>query len=148
MRRRHKLRGVESPNAKLTEEQVIEMRRLYDTHEYGSFKKLSDEFGVSQIVARTICMQITWRHLTPERKPVEPMRYPRAVRPEVRQLICSLYVNGKGMAQIHEITSVSVGTISKIVNEEGCKAGYDKRFRSGCRPKFDYMGQVREKGKC
>lgn len=55
-------RGEKDLRHKLTNEQVIEMRRLHDEGIYG-YKRLSDIFGVSFGVTQRICNRRSWRHL-------------------------------------------------------------------------------------
>lgn len=58
--------GERNHNAKLTAEQVIEMRRLYgDGWDCG---KLGSRFGISQRVAWKICHNQSWKHLLADAK--------------------------------------------------------------------------------
>lgn len=54
--------GETRSNSKLTEEKVLEMRRLHKTAGVGK-KKLSKMFGVSQSVAHRVIKNETWTHV-------------------------------------------------------------------------------------
>jgi hypothetical protein len=55
-------RGERHGSAKLTEAQVIEMRRLYDAGGIGT-RPLAARFGVSRPTAREIVRRVIWKHL-------------------------------------------------------------------------------------
>lgn len=55
-------RGEESPHAKLTEEKVREMRRLYDKGAMGQ-KLLARKFGVNKTTAQDIVRRKSWTHV-------------------------------------------------------------------------------------
>ncbi len=58
-------RGSNSPTAQLTDEQVIEIRRLYATGEYFA-RELGAKFGVSKGLVTHILSGTTWNHLISE----------------------------------------------------------------------------------
>lgn len=51
--------------SKLTEAQVLEIRRLYATNEHGTRKKLREAYGVSEGCIRNILDGFTWKHILP-----------------------------------------------------------------------------------
>lgn len=55
-------KGSAHPRAKLTEEQVIEMRRLRDEEQY-SFWQLAKKYGIKPATARNICKRKAWKHI-------------------------------------------------------------------------------------
>lgn len=55
-------RGEAMPNSKLSNESVIEMRRLHDEEGWG-YKKLKKRFGVSAGLCKRIVKRITWTHI-------------------------------------------------------------------------------------
>ena len=57
--------GEKNPNAKLSERDVIEIRRLYSTGHY-SQEKIGAMFGVKQITVSLIVRGKCWRHILPE----------------------------------------------------------------------------------
>jgi hypothetical protein len=54
--------GEESPQAKLTARDVVEMRRLRDTRGL-SWRKLARRFHIGNSHARRVCMRESWRHV-------------------------------------------------------------------------------------
>jgi HNH endonuclease len=58
----HPLRGSESGMAKLNEQQVLEIRRIY-TPNRGLARKLADRFGVSRDNIYLIVKRRTWKHV-------------------------------------------------------------------------------------
>jgi hypothetical protein len=58
-------KGEDQHLSKLTNEQVIEIRRLYDNDEHGSRKKLRETFGIAESTLRQILKRKTWKHLLP-----------------------------------------------------------------------------------
>lgn len=60
--RRTSVYGTKNHNAKLTNDQVKEMRRLYDAGEVGT-PQLGRMFGVSQAAAYNIVVRKTWFHI-------------------------------------------------------------------------------------
>jgi hypothetical protein len=59
---RSKMRGENNPKSKLTNEDVLEIRRLYkDEHIYQS--ELGKQFGVSQCAICCIVNRKSWKHL-------------------------------------------------------------------------------------
>ena len=57
-----KLRGTEQSQAKLTEAQVIEIRRKYKPFEYG-LEQLAKDYGVAQSLIFRIVHRKNWRHV-------------------------------------------------------------------------------------
>jgi|ERR1700722_10325618 len=55
-------KGEKSHKAKLTEEEVLEIRRLHATGTMG-YRKLSAKFGVNTGTIRAILIRQTWRHI-------------------------------------------------------------------------------------
>lgn len=55
-------RGAKSAKAKLTEADVIEIRRRY-TKEYGATMALATEYGVHRSTIEAIVLRKTWRHI-------------------------------------------------------------------------------------
>jgi hypothetical protein len=55
-------RGENNTSCKLTEDKVLEMRRLYKKGVFG-FKKLSEMFGISHGVAQRVIARKTWTHI-------------------------------------------------------------------------------------
>ena len=55
-------KGEKHPGAKLTDEQAIEIRKMYATHNY-SQRQLAKNFGVSQSVINDIILRKKWVHL-------------------------------------------------------------------------------------
>lgn len=55
--------GVDQHLSKLTEEQVLEIRKLYEANQHGSKKNLRNMFGVSEPCIRDILKGHTWKHL-------------------------------------------------------------------------------------
>lgn len=56
------LRGVDHPGAKLTEDQVRQIRALH-SRGYG-YRRLSQAFRMSQSSIRNIVMRRTWAHVS------------------------------------------------------------------------------------
>lgn len=56
-------KGEDQHLSKLTEEQVLEIRRLYESNQHGTRKKLREKFGVSESAIRDILNGKTWKHL-------------------------------------------------------------------------------------
>ena len=65
-------KGETNGRSKLTEQMVIEMRHLYDTHIKGkgsannkqwSVPKLAQHFNISPVTADKVCRRQTWTHL-------------------------------------------------------------------------------------
>ncbi len=54
--------GESNPNSKVTTEQVVEIRRLYDTGDF-SQQQLADRFGLTQIGVSAIIRRKTWKHI-------------------------------------------------------------------------------------
>lgn len=54
--------GESNPNCKVTTEQVVEIRRLYDTGDF-SQQQLAEMFGLTQIGVSAITRRKTWKHL-------------------------------------------------------------------------------------
>jgi hypothetical protein len=54
-------RGSKSPNAKLTEDEVTEMRALYTTGGW-TYRTLGARYGVSDVMVGNIVRQESWRH--------------------------------------------------------------------------------------
>ena len=54
-------RGVNHPRAKLTEGQVLEIRKRYKA--LHSQRELAEAFGVSQTTIAEVTQRKTWRHL-------------------------------------------------------------------------------------
>lgn len=59
-------KGEDQHLSKLSNEQVIEIRRLYSANEHGSRKKLREKFGIAESTLRQILQGKTWKHLLPE----------------------------------------------------------------------------------
>ncbi len=57
-----KARGARNHSAKLTDSQVLEIRRRYGIQEASSIQ-LAEEYGVSDVAVRNILHRRTWRHL-------------------------------------------------------------------------------------
>ncbi|MGK8887422.1 HNH endonuclease [Burkholderia gladioli] len=57
----HDVRGSLHPKTKLTESQVMEIRRLRATGLM--VKDIAQRFGISQNAASQICRNVTWRHV-------------------------------------------------------------------------------------
>jgi hypothetical protein len=65
------LKGEKNPTAKLTEDDVIYIRNIYDTHIKGkgkhptgwTLRKLGDKFGVSKQLIDRVCRRLTWSHI-------------------------------------------------------------------------------------
>lgn len=55
-------KGSNHPRAKLTEADVIEMRRLREEEEF-SYWQLGKQFGVKPATARNICKRKAWKHV-------------------------------------------------------------------------------------
>ncbi len=55
-------KGVKNPISKLTEEQVIEIRRLFKPREMGR-KKLAEIYGVKPTTIKDIIQRRSWNHL-------------------------------------------------------------------------------------
>lgn len=55
-------KGSACGNSKLTEEQVLEMRRIYNTTKI-SFRKLAKQFDVDPSNVSCIIKRITWKHI-------------------------------------------------------------------------------------
>jgi hypothetical protein len=60
--KRIRMRGKENANSKVTEEQVLEMRRLYATKEY-SHRRLGSMFNLTHSVVGDIISRTTWNHV-------------------------------------------------------------------------------------
>jgi hypothetical protein len=58
-------KGEQQHLSKLTEAQVLEIRRLYAANEHGTRKKLRETYGVSEGCIRNILDGVTWKHLLP-----------------------------------------------------------------------------------
>ena len=54
-------KGIKNPAAKLTEEQVHEIRRLYSEHVPA--KELAERFGMSHAAVWAVATRRSWRHL-------------------------------------------------------------------------------------
>jgi hypothetical protein len=62
--RANKCRGEKAVHAKLTEEQVLEIRRLYEPGKYGrGSHALAKQFGVSQASIHSILTGESWKHV-------------------------------------------------------------------------------------
>jgi hypothetical protein len=59
--RGHRTRGEASPNARLTEAQVIEIRRLQENG--GTLRNLAEQFNVGRMTISKIVHRETWSHL-------------------------------------------------------------------------------------
>lgn len=59
-------KGEEQHLSKLTDDQVIEIRRLYAANEHGTRKKLREKYGMSEGAIRDILNGKTWKHFIPE----------------------------------------------------------------------------------
>lgn len=59
-------KGEEQHLSKLTEGQVLEIRRLYDSGEVTNKRGLGRMFGVQEGTIRLILSNLTWKHLLPE----------------------------------------------------------------------------------
>jgi hypothetical protein len=59
-------KGEDQHLSKLTEGQVLEIRRLYGANEHGTRKKLREYYGVSEGCIRNILDGFTWKHLLPD----------------------------------------------------------------------------------
>lgn len=57
--------GSKHPQAKLTEEQVLEIRRLFPTTKgtYGAQTKLAKQYGIGPGYLRNIIRRYTWKHI-------------------------------------------------------------------------------------
>jgi hypothetical protein len=55
-------KGSNHPRAKLTEEQVIEMRKLRETGEW-SYWQLGRKYHIKPATARNICKRKAWKHI-------------------------------------------------------------------------------------
>lgn len=55
-------RGTRQPGAKLTDEAVREMRRLFDDGEHTTYQ-LADAYGVSQALAYQVVCRRAWKHV-------------------------------------------------------------------------------------
>jgi hypothetical protein len=55
-------RGSDHPSAKLTEDQVREIRRLR-RQESKPYSVIGEQFGIDETTARRICVGQTWRHV-------------------------------------------------------------------------------------
>lgn len=56
-------KGAEHPLAKLTDEKVVEMRRLYDTGEVSSLAELAALFEIGKQHAHRIVRRERWKHV-------------------------------------------------------------------------------------
>lgn len=56
------LRGEDQPNSKLTEKQVIEIRRLYETGDY-TYRSLGARFNVHKTTIQGIIKRRAWKHI-------------------------------------------------------------------------------------
>lgn len=56
------LKGDKHPRSKLTEQQVLRLRKLRKEM-HTSFKELANYFGISVYTAAEICQRRTWRHI-------------------------------------------------------------------------------------
>jgi hypothetical protein len=61
--------GINNPKHKLTEEQVLDIRRRW-TGEYGQALALQDEFGIKAPALYGIIRGTAWKHLDPDGTPV------------------------------------------------------------------------------
>ncbi|WP_391558980.1 NUMOD4 domain-containing protein [Robertmurraya sp.] len=59
-------KGEDQHLSKLTEEQVLEIRDIYPTIEYGGIKKVIASYGISRSAFEDIVKGRTWKHLLPE----------------------------------------------------------------------------------
>jgi hypothetical protein len=57
-----KIGGENNSSSKLTEEQVLEIRKLYDSGSH-RYTELAIKFGVAPPTIRKICMRVTWTHV-------------------------------------------------------------------------------------
>ena len=55
-------KGSENPNAKITEQDVVEIRRLYATSEMPG-TKLAEKYGISQANVYEIIHRTAWKHV-------------------------------------------------------------------------------------
>jgi hypothetical protein len=55
-------KGSENPNAKITEQDVVEIRRLYATSEMPG-TKLAEKYGISQANVYEIIHHTAWKHV-------------------------------------------------------------------------------------
>lgn len=62
-----KMRGESNPDARLTDAQVLEIRRIAKSANFESFTSLGRLFGVSRITVSNIVNGRTWKHLLKNR---------------------------------------------------------------------------------
>jgi hypothetical protein len=69
--------GAKNPNAKLSDEQVIEMRRL--SREGRSYSALGTRYGVTPATAFRAVVAQTWRHVPDDAIPAQAVSRPAFV---------------------------------------------------------------------
>lgn len=56
------MKGTDSPSARLSDDDVREIRRLYSTGEW-SQQRIADRYGVAQAHVSSIVLRKTWQHI-------------------------------------------------------------------------------------
>jgi hypothetical protein len=69
--------GAKNPNAKLSDEQVVEMRRL--SREGHSYSALAARYGVTPATAFRAVVGQTWRHVSDDALPAQAVTRPAFV---------------------------------------------------------------------
>jgi len=59
----HRSVGERNPSAKLTEDQVLTIRHLYDSGQVRSMRQLARQFNVNRVTIRHVIRRETWAHL-------------------------------------------------------------------------------------
>jgi len=104
--------GVSHPNAKLSEDDVREIRKL--SQNGFSQRKIANKFGVTRGTIEPILKGETWAHVDPEWTPDESPKKSKLSEDDVRE-IREAYQNGKPQ-KLAERFGVSITTIHSIVN--------------------------------
>ena len=112
-----KLKGEKNYNAKLTNNDVIEMRGLYQTGQY-TYQELAKIFNINDETVRRIILNQRWTHieLTSENiiKPI--MKNSKKLNKEKAKEIRDLYTNGIDIKKISEMYNVNKTCINNIIN--------------------------------
>lgn len=106
------IKGVDKPNCKLTEQQVIEIRHLLKTH---TDKEVAKMYNISKNTPYFIRKGEKWKHIGQDI--IIPNKC-KKLKEEDKQLITNLHKQKKSIREISRITRFNRQTITKIINND------------------------------
>jgi predicted DNA-binding protein YlxM (UPF0122 family) len=115
------IKGEENVNAKLTENDVVNIYNLYKTNKY-SMKDLADKFNTSETNVFNIVSRNSWKHLDIGEPIIRDTSESLLSRDDnlVKNII-SMYKNRLSLRKISENTGVSRTTVKDILKSNGFK---------------------------